>query len=413
MGLWGKAKAAVSVKAAVKGLFSKRKDHAAPVLDLRGVVVAADIADVYAIQRRLGEGQTAIVYEGRRLADGKTYALKAFREIDSGDGLRDEVEVLRAMPSHPGIVGLTEIVSTPGCVYLAMELVAGGDLLSPIEERGAYREKQAVSLFAQIVDAVDAMHQSTIVHRDLKPENVCFTDQGRNRIKIIDMGAAGFLSESGLSDLCGTPLYAAPEVTPWFFAADNPSAREPNKYDERVDLWSMGVALYVMLTGAAPFDQEQPVEALLKQVCKGKLAMSSPDWRGISNDAKAVVRGLLAVDPARRLPMAELRGHPWLREQLEQLQREKTLFIAEKEAEREEAEAGANPANDDPELHVGLSYLSRCVRRHEAAAAARMPMGTHARVHPHVHGTCTARVHTGACCATRRRAGPPTASRSS
>lgn len=196
----------------LKRMFTSRKDHVADVLDLRGVVVASAIEDVYTIKRRLGEGQTAVVLEGTRLADGQSYALKAFRLNDglkaACEGLRDEVEILRALPDHPNIVGLGEIVSTPGCVYLAMELVAGGDLLSPIEERGAYKEARAQKLFAQMADAVDAMHQAGIVHRDLKPENVCFTDQSQQKLKIIDMGAAGFLTEDGLADLCGTPLYA-------------------------------------------------------------------------------------------------------------------------------------------------------------------------------------------------------------
>ena len=133
-------------------------------------------------------------------------------------------------------------------VYIAMQLVAGGDLLAPIEERGPYSEATARSLFAQIVDAVDCMHQAGYAHRDLKPENVCFTDKGRKKLKVIDMGAAGELSMRGLADLCGTPLYAAPEVTPWFF---RPSGRDPPRYDERVDLWSLGIALFVMLSGAA------------------------------------------------------------------------------------------------------------------------------------------------------------------
>ena len=304
MGLFGR----------ISKIFKARPEQSASVLDLRGVVVASSIEDVYVVKRRLGEGQTAMVYEGVRRADGKSYALKAFK-LDEGrdascEGLRDEVEILRALPKHSGVCTLREIISTPGCVYLSMELVAGGDLLSPIEERGAYSESTACSLFAQMVDAVDFMHQAGVVHRDLKPENVCFTDKRRTKIKIIDMGAAGFISEQGLADLCGTPLYAAPEVTPWFFADEK--GPPPPRYDERVDLWSMGIALYVMLSGSAPFDQEQPVDKLLKEVCRGRLGMATPDWRHISSEAKAVVKGLLAVKPADRMGMAQVRARPRL-----------------------------------------------------------------------------------------------------
>lgn len=258
----------------VSRVFGPKREHEAEVLDLRGVVVAGNIDEVYKVEKKLGEGQTANVYLGERLADGKKYALKCFKLTDGGhqaacEGLRDEVIILRSQPDHIGLCRMLEIVSTPGYVYLAMELVAGGDLLSPIEESGAYTEKVAQILFAQMVDAVDNMHRAGIVHRDLKPENVCFTDSRRRKLKIIDMGAAGFLTEHGLSDLCGTPLYAAPEVTPWYFMKEG--GAKPRPYDERVDLWSMGIALYVMLSGSAPFNQEQETDALLRDVCKGKL----------------------------------------------------------------------------------------------------------------------------------------------
>jgi len=351
-------------KALAKKMFGGRKEHASEILDLRGVVVAANVEDVYNVKRRLGEGQTATVYEGIRRADGKPYALKCFK-LDNGmqaacEGLRDEVQILRALPEHPGLCNLIEIVSIPGCVYLALELVAGGDLLSPIEERGAYKEQQAMKLFAQMADAVSAMHQAGIVHRDLKPENVCFTDKSRQRIKVIDMGAAGFLNESGLSDLCGTPLYAAPEVTPWYFSDER--GPPPPRYDERVDFWSMGVALYVMLSGAAPFDQEQSVDDLLKEVCRGKLGMASPDWRSISTPAKSVVRGLLATDPNQRLPMAELRAHPWVADHMDVLDRERALLADEARAK---AAAQAQAAADDRSCsrYLGISRVVSCARR--------------------------------------------------
>ena len=285
IGSWGSKRQHGSMRGLFKRVsrvFGGKQQHEAEVLNLRGVVVANSIDDVYKVNKRLGEGQTAVVLLGERYADGKQYALKCFK-LNEGtraavEGLRDEVNVLRALPKHSHLCTMLEIISCPGHVYLAMELVAGGDLLSPIEERGAYSEKAAQSLFAQMVDGVDTMHQSGIVHRDLKPENVCFTDSSRRKLKIIDMGAAGFLTEEGLSDLCGTPLYAAPEVTPWYFN-EGRGGPPPPRYDERVDLWSMGVALYVMLSGSAPFNQDQDVDGLLRDVCKGKLGAPRANCR--------------------------------------------------------------------------------------------------------------------------------------
>ena len=161
MGLFGGARQ-LSMK-----MFSRKKSQNAIVLELRGVVVASAIEDCYIKRKRLGEGQTAMVYEGLRHVDGKAYALKEFKiagdEKTAGESLRDEVQCLRALPDHPNICIMIECISTPGCVHLALEMVAGGDLLSPIEEKGAYSENTARSLFAQIVDAVDCMHQAGIV----------------------------------------------------------------------------------------------------------------------------------------------------------------------------------------------------------------------------------------------------------
>ena len=148
--------------------------------------------------------------------DGAHYALKVFRNdglrADPGavTALRDEVKMLRSLTEHPYVVSLYEVVSTPAAAYLVMELVSGGDLLGPIERHGPYSERQACRLFAQMVEAVQHLHSAGVVHRDLKPENICFTGTDERQIKLIDLGAGGFLTPTGLGDLCGTPLYAPP-----------------------------------------------------------------------------------------------------------------------------------------------------------------------------------------------------------
>ena len=100
------------------------------------------------------------------------------------------------------------------------------------------------------------LHSLGIVHRDLKPENVCFTTAEQRWIKLIDLGAAGVLQGGdtdggGLSELCGTPLYAAPEVTPWFYVKTDEQAARCRRYGKEVDYWSMGITLFVMLSGEA------------------------------------------------------------------------------------------------------------------------------------------------------------------
>ncbi|KAL3930025.1 MAG: hypothetical protein SGPRY_001708 [Prymnesium sp.] len=200
-----------------------------------------------------------------------------------------------------------------------MECVAGGDLLSAIERRGAYEEAEARRIFAQIVEAVTQMHSVGVVHRDLKPENICFTHQDQSQIKLIDMGAAGFDSPAGLSELCGTPLYAAPEITPWYFADNPKAAAKCPRYGREVDYWSLGIALFVMLSGEAPFEQDQPVELLLAEVRRGKLDFSGPLWSKISSSAQDLIQGLLLTDPKARLQLPAIRSHPWLAGELSQL----------------------------------------------------------------------------------------------
>ena len=214
----------------LKGMFGavpKGPGHLAGVMDLPvGVQIAESSEDLYQTVRQVGAGQTAVVYEGVRRSDGVHYALKHFTEL-SGDKealriFRAEVETLRELGSHRFIVSLLEVVSTPAAAIVVMELVSGGDLLSPIERSGPYSERRAQHIFAQIVHAVRHLHSIGIVHRDLKPENICFTTAALEWVKLIDLGAAGFLERDGMTDLCGTPLYAAPEVTPWFHVATEP-----------------------------------------------------------------------------------------------------------------------------------------------------------------------------------------------
>ena len=165
----------------LKGMFGAgpKGQHLTGVMDLPGVQMAESSEDLYQTVRQVGAGQTAIVYEGVRRADGVHYALKHFTEL-RGDkeairAFRAEVETLRELGSHRFIVSLQGVVSTPTAAIVVMELVSGGDLLSPIERNGPYSERRAQHVFAQIVHAVRHLHSLGIVHRDLKPENICFT----------------------------------------------------------------------------------------------------------------------------------------------------------------------------------------------------------------------------------------------
>jgi len=278
-----------------------------------GVLVTEKLTELYAVERELGVGQTAVVHEGLRRSGGAKRALKCFKaeELRSNphavDALRAEVEILRRLPPHQYIITLHEVLSTPTTVVLATELVAGGDMLIPIETRGAYQEQHARRLFAQMIEAIEHLHLVGIVHRDVKLENICFCDSKLERIKIIDFGAADFLSPAGFSEACGTVLYAAPEMVPWLM----PNGKAASPYYKEVDYWSMGISLFVMLTGLSPFDQDQGDDKLLRQVLAATVTFSRPAWAKISPDAQDVVRRLLQANPEDRATATSLRKHRW------------------------------------------------------------------------------------------------------
>ena len=144
----------------LKGMFGTvtKGQHITGVIDLPGVQMAESCEELYQTVRQVGAGQTAIVYEGVRHADGLHYALKHFTELrgdnEATRAFRAEVETLRELGSHRFIVSLQEVVSTPTAAIVVMELVSGGDLLSPIERNGPYSERRAQHVFAQIVHAV-------------------------------------------------------------------------------------------------------------------------------------------------------------------------------------------------------------------------------------------------------------------
>mmetsp|Transcript_16834 Transcript_16834/g.27920 ORF Transcript_16834/g.27920 Transcript_16834/m.27920 type:complete len:562 (-) Transcript_16834:271-1956(-) len=313
-----RAKVILSARFAARRVLglSSHESHLLDVLNCcDGVMVASTLEQMYIVARQIGVGQTATVYRGLRRSDKSVRALKCFKleklrnEPLAVDALRAEVEILKALPAHKHIVSLHEVLSTSNTVVLAMEFVAGGDLLTPVEARGPYREDHARRLFAQIIQAVEHLHFIGVVHRDLKLENICFTDSTLMQVKLVDFGAADFISADGFNEACGTVLYAAPEMVPWLLPAK--SGTKPKPYGKEVDCWAMGVLLFVMLSGEAPFEQEKSDEEILSDVLKGKVSMGTAVWSKISIEAKDVVLKLLAVSAAARATPTSLRTHKW------------------------------------------------------------------------------------------------------
>eukprot|EP00741_Cyanophora_paradoxa_P024332 tig00000053_g23497.t1 len=261
----------------------------------------SDILKDYDLGKTLGSGSFATVKVGTNKTTKEKFAIKIIeKENCQDDSILNEIEILQRI-SHPNVVALYEAYQTPKRLYLVMELVTGGELYDRIVARGNYTEKDAATLIATIVKAIAYLHDNGVVHRDLKPENLLYASEASDaEIKITDFGLSKVLNhDKSMTTLCGSPLYVAPEIL-------------SNKgYDKAVDMWSIGVLLYILLCGFPPFYSEsEPV--LFKQIMKGQFDFPDPEWTDISPAAKELVTKLLDVNPKTRLTAAQALKHPWI-----------------------------------------------------------------------------------------------------
>lgn len=256
-----------------------------------------DLADV------LGSGTFSVVRKGIHLKTKEVFAVKCIDKKgveDKSEMIQTEIDILRRV-RHPYIISLKEMFETPTHIYLVMELVTGGEVFDKIVERGAYSEKHASKLIREVLDAIAYLHKNGVVHRDLKPENLLYVnDSPDSDIKLADFGLSKIVGNSMLlNTACGTPGYVAPEVLKCV------------GYDKAVDLWSVGVILYILLCGFPPFYDEN-TSVLFEQIMLGKYQFTSPYWDHVSDSAKDLVRHLLVVDPAKRYTAQEALHHPWI-----------------------------------------------------------------------------------------------------
>jgi len=300
-----------------------------------------DITARYTMGDELGRGRFSIVQSALHLKEHAQYAVKVVENTSLSDeenleALETEIKILRQL-RHPHIVSLKEVVTSAQNTYIVMELLSGGELFQRIVDQGCFPEKDAAALFAQIILSMDYLHSLNIVHRDVKPENILYVAAKSNDIKLIDFGYAGmWMADRPLTGLCGTPDYVAPEVLTWY---DDDEHGTP--YGKGSDLWSLGVLLYVILSGCSPFCADEE-EQLLKQVAQAKYEFFENEWKGVSEEARNLISRLLVVDPDKRMTMAQLFEHPWLEEAVAK----QRLEINTKLANGSAAAAAAEPPSD-------------------------------------------------------------------
>uniref|UniRef100_H2L685 MAP/microtubule affinity-regulating kinase 3 n=1 Tax=Oryzias latipes TaxID=8090 RepID=H2L685_ORYLA len=252
----------------------------------------------YRLLKTIGKGNFAKVKLAKHTLTGREVAIKIIDKTQlnptSMQKLFREVSVMK-MLNHPNIVKLFEVIETEKTLYLVMEYASGGEVFDYLVAHGRMKEKEARAKFRQIVSAVEYCHQKRIVHRDLKAENLLL-DADMN-IKIADFGFSNeFTLGSKLDTFCGSPPYAAPELF------------QGKKYDgPEVDIWSLGVILYTLVSGSLPFDG-QNLKELRERVLRGKYRI--PFY--MSTDCENLLKKLLVLNPGKRGSMPQIMKDPWM-----------------------------------------------------------------------------------------------------
>uniref|UniRef100_A0A665U230 MAP/microtubule affinity-regulating kinase 3 n=1 Tax=Echeneis naucrates TaxID=173247 RepID=A0A665U230_ECHNA len=252
----------------------------------------------YRLLKTIGKGNFAKVKLARHTLTGREVAIKIIDKTQlnptSLQKLFREVSVMKLL-NHPNIVKLFEVIETEKTLYLVMEYASGGEVFDYLVAHGRMKEKEARAKFRQIVSAVEYCHQKRIVHRDLKAENLLL-DADMN-IKIADFGFSNeFTMGSKLDTFCGSPPYAAPELF------------QGKKYDgPEVDVWSLGVILYTLVSGSLPFDG-QNLKELRERVLRGKYRI--PFY--MSTDCENLLKKLLVLNPGKRGNLQQVMKDRWM-----------------------------------------------------------------------------------------------------
>ena len=271
--------------------------------DFVGESQAEFVKKYYCMKPPLGVGLFGTVYKARARQGGSLRAVKKIRKDHSKaksiENLLKDVEVLKRL-DHPNIIKVYEFYQDESSYYIVMEYCAGGELFDRIVQEKNFNENRAAEMMSYILSAIAYCHEKNLVHCDLKPENLMLASNrfDETLIKIIDFGNSSFREDGKmLKNKFGSVYYVAPEVL-------------KANYNEKCDVWSLGVILYLMLSGKPPFNGNSD-QAILKKVYHGKYSLEGPEWAQISNEAKELIRLMLTYDPEKRISAREALKHPW------------------------------------------------------------------------------------------------------
>lgn len=252
----------------------------------------------FVLKEKLAEGNYGTVHRCEK--DGETFACKIISKREPSFNA-NEIDALRLF-DHPNIVKPVHVEESREELFIIMEMMAGGELTDHILRRETLNESEASSIIRQVASGLADCHQMNLLHRDLKPENLLLARKGSTEeVKIADFGLATIVPFEGAStrNVVGSPGYLAPEI------------RQGKHYTTAVDIWALGVILYVMLFGYMPFDTGKDSFDSNADL-EPYYTLDFVDWHKVSPSARALLERMLHYDQAERPTAAEICTNPWV-----------------------------------------------------------------------------------------------------
>lgn len=287
-------------------------------LDLHDKITDSLVKETYNLGDPIGIGASGEVLLATHRTNNTKFACKIVKKnssMNDAQSMSTEIEIMKRV-RHRNIVSMYELYETPKCLWIILELVDSGDLLTHLATIDEHSEKLAARFIKQVFHGLHYLHSLGIVHRDIKLDNILLNHEGM--IKIADFGLSALvrLGESGydpdeskkrksyreLHEMWGTKEYFAPEII-------------DQAYGPQADVWAVGCILFEILCGRHAFPREsgEDNQSHYARIKKGVLDFTKSGWKNVSNGAKELVRMLLMVDPNERLSASEALLHPWIK----------------------------------------------------------------------------------------------------
>jgi len=269
--------------------------------------VGGEFGTQYSLTAKIAKGNYGAVWIANPISDvEKEYAVKVIdrsklKEQDVQAVFR-EVKIMEELKKNPHVISIVDFVVEPRYLYIVQVYAGGGDLFYRLTQRKQYTEKCARDIAIILFQTLDEMHTKyQIVHRDLKPENLLLEDLITENVYLADFGFARHITQEGLKTRCGTPAFVAPEII------------LGRHYKYSVDMWSIGVILFMMLGGYNPFaERAGDLRSLFRKIRAGDFTFHQSQWKNVTPEAKCLIARLLTADPNNRYTAKQALRSDWI-----------------------------------------------------------------------------------------------------